>query len=64
MILRLNNLEGLVVVVACVFVLFCFVFTAPLAAYRNSQARGRIGAAAAALYHSHSHSNARSELHL
>ena len=37
-----------------------FLFTATLAAYESSQARGLIGAAAA----SHSPSNARSELHL
>ena len=41
---------------------FCFVLfvRATPTAYRGSQARGRIGAAAASLHHSHS--NARSEL--
>ena len=37
-------------------------FTATLVAYRSSQARGGIGAAAACLHHSHSHT--RSEPHL
>ena len=37
-------------------------FTATLAVYGNSQARGQIGAAAVSLHHSHSH--IRSEPHL
>ena len=46
------------------FFLFFFLclFRAVLAAYGNSQARGRIGAAAAGLHHSHG--NARSKLDL
>ena len=40
---------------------FCFLWLHP-AAYRSSQARGQIGAAAAGLHHSHG--NARSEPHL
>ena len=38
----------------------CFLFTAALAAYGSSRARGQIGAAGLC----HSHSNAGSELHL
>ena len=41
---------------------FFFLFMAVPVAYRSSQARGRIGAAAAGLCHSHS--NARSQLRL
>ena len=41
---------------------FLLLFSAVFVAYRVSQARGLIGAAAAGLHHSHSHT--RSELHL
>ena len=44
------------------FYSFFFFSSAASLSYRNSQARGRIGAAAAGLCHSHS--QARSELHL
>ena len=47
----------------CIHVfMYLFFFMAVPAAYWNSQARGRIGAAAAGLHHSHS--NAKAELHL
>ena len=42
---------------------FLFIFRATPMAYRSSQARGQIWAAAAGNLH-HSHSNARSDLHL
>ena len=44
------------------FFFFFLLFGATPAAYGNSQARGRIGAAASGLHHSHS--NAESEQHL
>ena len=46
------------------FILFCLfaISWATPAAYRGSQARGRMGAVTAGLHQSHS--NARSELHL
>ena len=43
-----------------IFEIFFLLFRAACAAYRSSQARGRIQAAAAGLHHSHS--NARSKL--
>ena len=45
-----------------VFVLFCLLFRAALAAYGGSRARGPVGAVAAGL--NHSHSNSGSEPHL
>ena len=49
--------------VFCLFVCFLLlIFRAALEAYRSSQARGQIGAAATGLHHSHS--NVGSKLHL
>ena len=41
------------------FLLFLNLFTAVLAAYGSSQARGQIGAAAAGLYQNHSHTGSK-----
>ena len=58
--LALNRLK-IIVIVNSLIIFFFYLFRAGPSAFGNSQATGRIGAAAAGLHHSH---NTISELHL
>ena len=51
--------SGIIMINGVVYLFIYLLFRAATAAYENSQARGRIRAAAAGLHHRHSHAGSK-----